>query len=298
MGNATCMFAYVCLVIFLTCNFAKASAGPEVFEYRDGFISLKGDGLSLLSLLQRISESAGIELLVVGPVSPRPVTLDMIDKPVEEALRSILRGYSYSAVYSDGSAGRVNIIGARGGSKTNPNARNSNDQNLLTNPLVTSQKEKEESSAGQALPFASEERECVGNVDRSTSGYQTSAVENHEAIAQKVIAQRSIAQSKTNREQSELKPGLEKAGTEQTEATEQAEAAEQQSEATEQAEVIARAASATRERGYSVFIEELERRIESGQSDRDYEIWTGIKAPIYVEHDQVRLERYRELIED
>jgi len=150
IGNAIRLFACVFLVVFSTCSFAKASVGPQVFEYRDGLISLKGDGLSLLPLLQRISESIGIQILVFGPLSPRAVSVDMIDKPVGEALKSILRGYSYAAIYSsDGSAGGVNII-----------------------------------STGQALLFAPEGEEGVGNVDR-TSREQTSAVQNHEAIAGK-----------------------------------------------------------------------------------------------------------------
>ena len=138
IGNAIGIFACVCLVVFSTCSFAKASAEPEVFKYKDGFISLKGDGVSFLPLLQRISESTGIQIVIVSHLNPSSISVDMTDKPIEEALKSILKGYSYAAIYSDGSAGRVNVIIARGSRKTNPR--------------VTAQKEKEESSTGQAMP--------------------------------------------------------------------------------------------------------------------------------------------------
>ena len=286
IGNATFLFACVCLVVFSTCSFAKVSVGPQVFEYRDGLISLKGDGLSLLPLLQRISESTGIQILVFGSLSPYPVSVDMIDKPVEEALKSILRGYSYAAIYSDGSAGGVNIIGARGGRETNL--------------LVTSQKNRVSridlpptsvSSTGQAPLFAPEEEEGVGNVDR-TSRDQTAAVQNHEEIAGKgnplPSELRTYIGSNKGAERPVIYVPTQSVGTR---ARQQTEAVGQQTEA------IARAAMATREGGYSVFIEELERRIESGQSDRDYELWSRIKGPRYVEHDRVRLERYRELLD-
>ena len=244
IGNAIGIFACVCLVVFSTCSFAKASAEPEVFKYKDGFISLKGDRVSFLPLLQRISESTGIQIVIVSSLNPSSISVDMTDKPIEEALKSILKGYSYAAIYSDGSAGGVNILTAGGGYEINPPA--------------ASQKEK--SSTGQALPFVPDERKSVGNVDRRISRDQTSAAQNHEVIAR----------SKTNGEQTE---------------------------ATEQAEAIARAASATREKRIRYQIENLERRIESGQSDRDYELWSSIRGPKYVVHDRVRLDRYRELLD-
>lgn len=253
IGNATRMFACVCLVVFSTCGFAKSSAELEVFDYKDGLISLKGDGVSFLPLLQRISESTGIQIVIVSHLNPSSISVDMTDKPIEEALKSILKGYSYAAIYSDGSAGKVNILTAGGGYEINPPA--------------TSQKEK--SSVGQALPFAPDGRKSVGNVDRRTSRDQTSAAHDHEVIAQ----------SKTNGEQTET--------TEQTEVTEQ-------NEVTEQAEAIA---SATRKERIRYQIENLGRRIESGQSDRDYELWTSIRGPKYVVHDRVRLDRYRELLD-
>jgi len=263
IGNAIGMFACVCLVVFSTCSFAKASVGPQVFEYRDGLISLKGDGLSLLPLLQRISESTGIQILVFGPLSPYPVSVDMIDKPVEEALKSILRGYSYAAIYSDGSAGGVNII-----------------------------------STGQAPLFAPEVEEGVGNVDR-TSREQTPAAQDHEAIAGKgnplPSELRTYIGSNKGAECPVVYVPTQSVGTR---GQQQTEAARQQTEAVEQqTEAIARAAMDTREERLRFQIEKLERRIESGQSDRDYELWSRIKGPRYVEHDRVRLERYRELLD-
>ena len=282
IGNAICLFACVCLMVFSTCNFAKASVKPEILEYRNGLISIKGDGLSLLPLLQKISESTGIQIVVFCPLSPRAVSVDMVDKPVEQAFRSILRGYSYAAIYSDASAGGVNIITARGGREINPNVRNSNDQNLLTNPSATSRKEKEESSTGQAQLFVPEWKEGAGNVDRRTSREQTSAALDHGAIDQRAMIQKEI-----KKEQGEPKAGTGKPDTEQTGV------AQEQTEAIRQI----RAAGATREERIRYQIEKLERRIESGRSDWDYGIWSGIKGPMYVEHDQVRLERYRELLD-
>ncbi|OEU61199.1 MAG: hypothetical protein BA867_04465 [Desulfobacterales bacterium S5133MH16] len=267
IGNAIGIFACVCLVVFSTCSFAKASAEPEVFKYKDGFISLKGDGVSFLPLLQRISESTGIQIVIVSHLNPSSISVDMTDKPIEEALKSILKGYSYAAIYSDGSAGGVNIITAGGGYEINPRATSQKDRicrQRIEPSLISA------SSTGQASPFAHDGRKSAGDVDRRTLGYQTSAAHDHDVIAR----------SKTNGEQAGATEQQTEAAQQQTQATEQAEATEQQAEVAEQADVIAQAASATREGRLRYWIENLEHRIESGQSDRDYELWSGIMADI------------------
>jgi hypothetical protein len=81
---------------------AVPSTALERFDYRGGLVSIKGEEVPVLALLNEISESADIHIIVLDPIESRRVTLEFTDRPLGRALRTILRHCSYAVLYFQG----------------------------------------------------------------------------------------------------------------------------------------------------------------------------------------------------
>ena len=80
-------------------NTAKASSRPEV-SYSDGLLSVKAVKAPFLPVLESIGKATGIEIFVSRELKPGNISIQVTDEPLEDALKRMLRGFSYAAVYS------------------------------------------------------------------------------------------------------------------------------------------------------------------------------------------------------
>lgn len=88
-----------CMLVFFTANDASASRPEFLFQYKEGMISLNGESIPILPLLEKITEVSSIEIFVIDDIDSRSITVDFKDRPLEDALRSILKGCSYAILY-------------------------------------------------------------------------------------------------------------------------------------------------------------------------------------------------------
>jgi len=91
--------AGICVVCLFILNTAQAGARPEV-NYSDGLLSVKAVKSPLLPLLKSISKAAAIEIFVSRDLNPGDISIQFADEPLEAGLKRMLRGLSYTAVYS------------------------------------------------------------------------------------------------------------------------------------------------------------------------------------------------------
>jgi hypothetical protein len=87
----------LCLVFFL-CPQTLWAGKPEV-GYAEGRLSVKAERSSLFSVLEAISTSTQIDIFVSTDLPPKDVTIEIVDLPLEDALKRVLRGVNYAAIY-------------------------------------------------------------------------------------------------------------------------------------------------------------------------------------------------------
>jgi len=102
------------MLTFVMLNFLGFSEAKELSEvkYKDGMVSVKGDQVPLLTILEKICESAGLKIIVLNPFQTQTVSINMVEKPVEAVLKNILRDQDYAVIYSsEGSGYGVRLMG-------------------------------------------------------------------------------------------------------------------------------------------------------------------------------------------
>jgi hypothetical protein len=78
-----------------------APAGEKKsFEFKDGLLTLEANQRPISELLGQISAAAGVEIVIFDPIDSGTISVSIKDRPVEETLRTILKGCSYSVVYN------------------------------------------------------------------------------------------------------------------------------------------------------------------------------------------------------
>jgi hypothetical protein len=87
----------IILLSFGWASRVECRATPYMFQFHDGSITVRGNGIPLDDLLARIAESAKLEIKVLHLVQPS-ADLNLSAIPVNEALRSIL-GHNYIVVH-------------------------------------------------------------------------------------------------------------------------------------------------------------------------------------------------------
>ena len=70
-------------------------------KYVGGNLTLEAKGATMAEVLETIARTAGIDVYVARgfQVAGEKLTTQIADEPLEEAIRRILRGYSYAAIY-------------------------------------------------------------------------------------------------------------------------------------------------------------------------------------------------------
>jgi len=94
----TIIIATLCAACFLMLNTAQAGTGADV-NYSNGLLSVKAVKTPLLPVLKSIGKAAGVEILVSQDLKPGDISIEFVDEPIESALKRVLRGLSYAAVY-------------------------------------------------------------------------------------------------------------------------------------------------------------------------------------------------------
>lgn len=91
---------------------SAVAVGDKPLEYRDGLLNLEARQRPLLDLLKEIARASGIEIILFDPVDPVPTDVGMKDRPLDQALKAILRGYSYAVIYGseNNASGTVRFV--------------------------------------------------------------------------------------------------------------------------------------------------------------------------------------------
>jgi len=80
-------------------NTAHADTGTDI-RYSNGLLSVKAINRPLLSVLESIGKTADVEIFVSMDLKLGDISIQFADEPLEYALKRVLRGLSYAAVYS------------------------------------------------------------------------------------------------------------------------------------------------------------------------------------------------------
>ena len=87
-----------------------AGITPDV-RYSKGLLTLKADKTPLLDILKAISEAAAIDVLISKDFIPADLSIQFTDQPLESALKRVLQGASYVAVYDrEGDAWCITVL--------------------------------------------------------------------------------------------------------------------------------------------------------------------------------------------
>lgn len=89
---------------------AKAGIKPGM-AYKDGRLTLDAEQTPLSQVLEIISKSVGVDIFVSKGFNPGNVSIQVTNQPLEDALKSMLRGYNYAAVYTkEGDVFRITAL--------------------------------------------------------------------------------------------------------------------------------------------------------------------------------------------
>lgn len=107
----------VCLLLLVLVIFpastVRASLGDGDMRYEDGFVTVKGQDLNAMDLLDRISKAANIRIFIFDAFKPGRISLDIEERPLETFIRSVLNGHSFAVLYfSEDLSGLVANFGA------------------------------------------------------------------------------------------------------------------------------------------------------------------------------------------
>ncbi len=88
------------LPVFFAAGNAVAAIKPGV-RYAEGNLTLEAKNAGLSELLQEIAKTAGIDIFVNKGFQPGQgrMTMKIDHEPLEEVLKSLLKGFNYAAVY-------------------------------------------------------------------------------------------------------------------------------------------------------------------------------------------------------
>jgi hypothetical protein len=90
---------------------AAAGAAAGGMDYRDGRLTLSVREMPLTRILENLYRTAGIDVFMAKGLTPGPVSADVKNQPLDEALKTILRDYNYAAIYvKEGDGFRITAL--------------------------------------------------------------------------------------------------------------------------------------------------------------------------------------------
>lgn len=90
------------LLVMPGSGFLQENAGSRPFAMKVGAgrVSLQADSVDLLPVLAALSRQAGMDIFIAEELVPGPVQVEIRELPTEEALKRLLRDYSYAAIFT------------------------------------------------------------------------------------------------------------------------------------------------------------------------------------------------------
>jgi len=108
------IISFVCMTLTGTASGALPNTGDYEIEYREGLVSARGEEVPAMAVLEKLAEIVGMEVFIFGAPPSSPVSLDLKNKSPETALRILLRGINYAVVHNPASGIRgVRIVQAQ-----------------------------------------------------------------------------------------------------------------------------------------------------------------------------------------
>ena len=283
-------------IIVLSVPNAESSFRPEVFAYEEGYISIKGRSLSVVDLLKHISEIANVQIFVFDPVENCRISLDLDDVTCHSALKSIIKSANFAIVYFEEAEPFISNNKKYDASETVLFEKGLANNAVLNDPqkrsvvlssgVLSASIENELTEYESTAQNGSDRKRnkkvflVAGIIDRiqdhgmndlfSSADYST-----HGSVSGDMISENEDFYS------------------------EEAQGSEQQnpfmSDGTWAAFPLEAPVSSEH---LSQMIDMLKQRIASGESDREYEKWAGIKGARYITHDRERLSYYQSKIQE
>jgi hypothetical protein len=81
------------------------AAGKRPFEYKDGLLSIEARQRPLSEIAGQIAEAAGVLIILLDPAHSAAVSVEMTNTPLDQALKTILKGYNHLVIYNPGREG-------------------------------------------------------------------------------------------------------------------------------------------------------------------------------------------------
>lgn len=115
-----------------------SSTRTDVFRLEGGRLTVRVTEIPRRTVLKRLAEVAGIEIR--GVPSPGLISLAFDDLNLEDALRTVLRGQSYTLIFRTGRPSRIDLLRSDGATPPNeaiddPEARPSSEAPVVS-PLI------------------------------------------------------------------------------------------------------------------------------------------------------------------
>jgi len=78
----------------------SAAIGKSKVIYKDGWLTVEADNISMVSLLSDIAKKTNVVIFVSKGFDPGKVSIHLDKHPLEDAFGKILKGYNHVAIYS------------------------------------------------------------------------------------------------------------------------------------------------------------------------------------------------------
>nr|WP_320191740.1 hypothetical protein [uncultured Desulfobacter sp.] len=84
-------------------SISSASVKPSVIEYENGMVSCSSNKISVVGFLKELAGVSNIEIYILSRMKDYALPVEFRQVPVTQVISSLLRGYSFALVYTEGS---------------------------------------------------------------------------------------------------------------------------------------------------------------------------------------------------
>jgi hypothetical protein len=266
------------------------AAENKSFKFKDGLLTLEASERLLSEILAQVSEAAGVQIVVFDPIDAERISVNVKDKPLEESLRTILKGYSHSVVYNPKRESQgVRIV--------QQPKRDSRRDMQYAQPSIASRSAENES------PLALITETTQGPTESRTADKDKGAAKDTQLAS--AAAEQPDKKDETRASAAGAAGGGELAQKTETPSPEPSPQASPQLATLSSEGVQSQAPQGGNSNSYVTpnpverlqkLISMYEQRIASGASDKEYEINMKLSGGGYVVHDRDRIEFWQEAL--
>jgi hypothetical protein len=258
---------------------AKPPEQDRQLTVQDGLVTFQGRQPSLLQVLNQICTAANLEVFVFEQIEDTQVSLEFRDKPVEEAVRSLLRGRNYSVVYQrEGKSAGLRLVPVGKARKHEAAAVSVQGAPSVASRAVSGQESPSE--PGQGGGAQTPEGALPGSARFQGASGEEGAVVPSSGMSVSYASGEGVAAAES-RGKTETSSDQVSSGSTQDASSPRRTASHQM----------------TPEAKLERLITMYEQRIASGVSDKEYEINMKLSGGGYVAHDRDRVQFWKEALE-